>query len=85
MPSCVPDRVMKILFAVSCVFLAPHATSAQTAAAIPNDAARGVACHGMHGEGAAGGVPRLAGQNAQYMSHALSMFSDLPLRGSVDD
>jgi cytochrome c553 len=28
----------------------------------------------MHGEGASTGAPRLAGQNAEYMSHALSMF-----------
>jgi cytochrome c553 len=28
----------------------------------------------MHGEGAPTGAPRLAGQNAEYMSHALSMF-----------
>jgi cytochrome c553 len=28
----------------------------------------------MHGEGAPSGAARLAGQNAQYMSHALSMF-----------
>ena len=33
-----------------------------------------VVCHGMHGEGATNGVPRLAGQNSDYMSHALSMF-----------
>ena len=31
-------------------------------------------CHGQHGEGSATGAPRLAGQNAQYMSHALAMF-----------
>jgi cytochrome c553 len=31
-------------------------------------------CHGGHGEGGANGVPRLAGQNADYMGHALSMF-----------
>lgn len=31
-------------------------------------------CHGAHGEGSTAGVPRLAGQNPQYMSHALSMF-----------
>jgi cytochrome c553 len=31
-------------------------------------------CHGMHGEGAPTGVPRLAGQNTDYLSHALSMF-----------
>lgn len=31
-------------------------------------------CHGAHGEGASTGVPRLAGQNSQYLAHALSMF-----------
>jgi cytochrome c553 len=41
---------------------------------VQNDAATCVACHGMRGEGAPAGVPRLAGQNADYMSHALSMF-----------
>jgi len=35
------------------------------------------ACHGATGQGsAAGGIPRLAGQNADYMAHALSMFKD---------
>ena len=33
-----------------------------------------VTCHGSQGEGGANGVPRLAGQNADYLSHALSMF-----------
>jgi cytochrome c553 len=28
----------------------------------------------MHGEGSTSGAPRLAGQDAEYMSHALSMF-----------
>jgi cytochrome c553 len=33
------------------------------------------ACHGATGEGSsAGGIPRLAGQNADYLAHALSMF-----------
>src|ERR1700739_2755343 len=31
-------------------------------------------CHGTHGEGSSTGVPRLAGQNTEYLSHALSMF-----------
>jgi cytochrome c553 len=31
-------------------------------------------CHGAHGEGSSTGVPRLAGQNTEYLSHALSMF-----------
>jgi cytochrome c553 len=42
----------------------------------PQESAACVACHGAHGEGAANGVPRLAGQDADYMSHALSMFRD---------
>lgn len=32
------------------------------------------ACHGPHGAGSATGVPRIAGMNAQYLSHALGMF-----------
>ena len=47
---------------------------AQSPTAIQNPLAQCVACHGMQGEGATTGVPRLAGQNAEYMSHALSMF-----------
>ena len=35
-----------------------------------------VTCHGLHGEGSTDGVPRLAGQNAEYLSHALSMFRE---------
>ena len=31
-------------------------------------------CHGVHGEGSSTGVPRLAGQNVEYLSHALSLF-----------
>jgi cytochrome c553 len=48
--------------------------SAQTAPPTPNGVAVCVSCHGVQGEGAPSGAPRLAGQNAQYMSHALSMF-----------
>jgi len=56
------------------VLLAWHATSALADAAGQTGAATCATCHGMHGEGSPGGVPRLAGQNADYMSHALSMF-----------
>jgi cytochrome c553 len=62
------------LIASACVAFAPHIAAAQTAPAIPNGAALCVTCHGMHGEGAPTGAPRLAEQNAEYMSHALSMF-----------
>jgi cytochrome c553 len=62
------------LIAVAGALLAPNAASAQPAATAPHDAALCITCHGMHGEGAPTGAPRLAGQNAPYMSHALSMF-----------
>jgi cytochrome c553 len=64
------------LIVSACVFLEPHTASAQTAPATLHDATLCVACHGTHGEGAPTGAPRLAGQNAEYMSHALSMFKD---------
>jgi cytochrome c553 len=54
--------------------LAVPTVSAQTAPPPPSGAALCVTCHGMQGEGAPSGAPRLAGQNAQYLSHALSMF-----------
>ena len=62
------------LIASAGLFLGAHTASAQTTPAVPEGAALCVACHGMHGEGAPTGAPRLAGQNAEYMSHALSMF-----------
>jgi cytochrome c553 len=74
MSSCIPEHIVEILFAIACVCLAPYATAAQSVPAMPGDAALCVTCHGMHGEGAHTGAPRLAGQNAEYMSHALSMF-----------
>ena len=69
-----PGHVAKSFIASACVFFAPHSAAAQTAPVTPNGAALCVTCHGMHGEGAPTGAPRLAGQNAEYMSHALSMF-----------
>lgn len=31
-------------------------------------------CHGLQGAGSASGIPRIAGMNADYLSHQLSMF-----------
>jgi cytochrome c553 len=56
------------------VLFASHAAAALADATVPDGASTCAACHGAHGEGAPAGVPRLAGQNADYMSHALSMF-----------
>jgi cytochrome c553 len=58
------------------LLIASYATAALADATVPDGASTCAACHGPHGEGAAAGVPRLAGQNADYMSHALSMFKE---------
>jgi cytochrome c553 len=70
----VAGRVTARLVAAASVFLASHMTSALADPAAQVEASKCTVCHGMHGEGGPGGVPRLAGQNADYMNHALSMF-----------
>jgi cytochrome c553 len=47
---------------------------AKSVTAVRTDAVLCSACHGLRGEGAPAGAPRLAGQNPDYMAHALSMF-----------
>jgi cytochrome c553 len=76
-------RVAIIIAASASAFLAPHTTSAQAAAAVQTDTATCIACHGMRGQGAPAGVPRLAGQNADYMAHALSMFKAGTRNGAI--
>ena len=66
-------RITTGFIAVAGAFLAPNVASAQVAPA-PPAAALCIACHGVHGEGAPTGAPRLAGQDAAYLSHALSLF-----------
>jgi cytochrome c553 len=56
------------------VFPATNMTYARSGTAVPADAVMCGTCHGLGGEGAPGGVPRLAGQNTEYMVHALSLF-----------
>jgi cytochrome c553 len=70
----VAGRVTASIVAAASVFLASHTTSALADPAAQVEASKCTVCHGIHGEGAPGGVPRLAGQNADYMNHALSMF-----------
>ncbi len=62
------------IVATAGIFLASHALSALADPAAQLAASKCTVCHGIHGEGAPSGVPRLAGQNANYMNHALSMF-----------
>jgi cytochrome c553 len=70
----IAGRVTARTVAAASVFLVLHATSALADPRPPVEASQCTACHGLHGQGAPGGVPRLAGQNADYLSHALSMF-----------
>ncbi len=56
---------------VSCVAIADGAAQR---AVPPAGVAVCASCHGAHGEGSMTGAPRLAGQDPEYMSHALSMF-----------
>jgi cytochrome c553 len=67
-------RITSSVIAVVGALLAPNAASAQVAPSTPLDATLCSTCHGLHGEGATTGAPRLAGQDAAYLSHALSMF-----------
>jgi cytochrome c553 len=56
------------------LLLASNTTYARSAATVRTAAGMCGTCHGMRGEGALAGAPRLAGQNADYMAHALSLF-----------
>jgi cytochrome c553 len=76
-------RATVLIAATACAFLGSRATSALADAAVQDGAPTCVTCHGMHGEGTPGGVPRLAGQNADYMSHALSMFKAGTRAGAI--
>ena len=61
--------------------------------AAPSAVAVCAACHGNRGEGGPTGAPRLAGQDARYLEHALTMFKDgsrtnatmQPIAGSLSD
>jgi cytochrome c553 len=63
-----------IALAAAKMLLAPLDACAQTSGAVQADLTLCIACHGVRGQGTPAGVPRLAGQNADYMAHALSMF-----------
>lgn len=57
----------------SCYAQSGRTTDAGEAGA-PGGTAACVVCHGAQGAGSTAGAPRLAGQNADYMAHALFMF-----------
>ena len=68
--ACIPA----IRVAWVCLFLASKMDYAGSVAVDATDVALCGACHGMRGEGQPAGGARLAGQNADYLAHALSMF-----------
>jgi cytochrome c553 len=56
------------------VCVAAQSPARAESSTVPEGSAACVACHGSQGEGsAAAGAPRLAGQNAQYLEHTLTM------------
>src|SRR5471032_3326332 len=70
------SRKAEIRFAaaIAFAFVALHLPSAQATGPVEDGALVCAACHGAHGQGGVDGIPRLAGQDADYMTHALSMF-----------
>jgi cytochrome c553 len=73
---------IRLSLATAIALVALHLSPAQAAGPVEDGALVCTACHGTRGQGGADGVPRLAGQNADYMTHALSMFK-VGTRGSV--
>jgi cytochrome c553 len=64
-----------LLLAIGALCHAPFAAASAALDAHSGLVTTCAACHGAAGQGSAsGGVPRLAGQNADYLAHALSMF-----------
>ncbi len=74
---------MTIALAVTTMLLAPLAAHARTAGPMQASVRVCVACHGVRGQGTSAGAPRLAGQNPEYMAHALSMFKDGTRKGPI--
>jgi cytochrome c553 len=68
-----PSPLLAIVIAGA--FIGASASAAPVSSAAPSEAGVCAGCHGTHGEGGAN-VPRLAGQDADYLDHALSMFRD---------
>ena len=66
--------VTEVLVAAAVLLFALLPDSYAQDAAWQSNIAVCASCHGAHGEGSSTGVPRLAGQNTEYLSHALSMF-----------
>jgi cytochrome c553 len=84
-PASVARVVFRKAFAALALIASVELLGTSTAFAAPAPAldphggllATCAACHGAAGEGSsARGIPRLAGQNADYLAHALSMFKD---------
>jgi cytochrome c553 len=70
----VSGRATAAAVAVIVAILAAFSISTRAADAKPAALATCVACHGTRGEGATTGIPRLAGQNVDYLSKALAAF-----------
>lgn len=67
-------RLLTLLMLISAGGLCAAQSSTATGGSAPPAFATCVACHGAAANGSLSGVPRLAGGNAEYLAHALSMF-----------
>ncbi len=74
-PASLQWRVAGLVAAVAAATLMEAPAWGAPAAASPPVAVC-TACHGPEGEGGPAGAPRLAGQDARYLEHALQMFKD---------
>jgi cytochrome c553 len=64
-------------------FVSTHGAAAAAQPGPPSDIVSCTACHGDNGEGNSSGVPRLAGQNADYLANALTIFKAGKRAGTV--
>jgi cytochrome c553 len=71
-----PPRTARGVVAALWVAGAAGATGVCAAPPAPPAVALCAACHGADGAGRSDGVPRLAGQDADYLAHALASFKD---------
>jgi cytochrome c553 len=67
-------RLLLLVAAISSGVLCSAQAATVTAEVVPPAIATCFACHGAGANGSPSGVPRLAGKNAAYLAHALSMF-----------
>jgi cytochrome c553 len=70
----IPSRAARVAARVAAAAWIVAQSPAADADTAPTSSAACATCHGAQGEGTAAGVPRLAGQSAEYLDAALTKF-----------